>query len=55
MPKAVGHISGPGVSALSLVEEVSGRELVLALQHPVMETRKRLNTAMFILVKVGVP
>lgn len=53
--KAVGHIMGPGASALRLVEEVSGRGLVLVPRHPVKETRKRLENAMFILVTVGFP
>ena len=46
---------GPGASALRLVEEVSGRGLVLVPRHPVKETRKRLENAMFILVTVGFP
>jgi len=52
---AVGHIMTPGASALRLVEEVSGRGLVFVPQHPVKETRKRLENAMFILVTDPVP
>lgn len=50
--KADGHNTGPGASALCLVEEALEREIVLVLYRHVKGTPRTPQIAMFTLVTV---